>query len=648
MKQRIFNILSFIIVILPFMATIGGSATAFTATKDTQIVTLHKYAFDTTSQALPDIENDGTDKAADITKNNNAKPLQGIRFTAYDVTENYVTSRKKGADNETTFKVLKDLKATDLTSNQSYDFAATDNSGVTSQELPVTSTVNGKEENAVYVIMEAASKGDVQVASNMVISLPFYEKDGTTPMSNVNLYPKNTLNLVNLDFTKYGVTGDNKVNPLAGANFVLKNAEGQYLNKTLANGVLPTFGDQVDNTDVAKFTSDKAGKVSTEQLFSQGLALSDGDYTYEELSDNATGTTVGNEKDLTVDDTTHHVYHIGSEAKKTITFTVNAGKITNVRSFDKSEAASTEKAVYNYEVPAPKKNVEKTVNDNGIDINAPIQYTVTENIPLDIATYTQFALTDTPDKALEIDTANTITATVTASDGKTTTVTPKFVKNTDGFTLDFFAVADAKAAVQASPGGSVTFKYSAKVKQGVSPEADINNEISFANNHTPIGNKTTKKIHTYGAQFVKQDAYDSSKTLAGAEFMVLNEDKTKYRTSDDNWKTYTEGTTPTDAAILKSDKTGKFAVTGLQVGTYNLKETKAPTDYQLPAKPYTDFKVTPTSFSKTTELKTIVNTQKGVLPHTGGIGIILFILVGIAIIGMTIVYFKKRQQQLNA
>jgi LPXTG-motif cell wall-anchored protein len=109
----------------------------------------------------------------------------------------------------------------------------------------------------------------------------------------------------------------------------------------------------------------------------------------------------------------------------------------------------------------------------------------------------------------------------------------------------------------------------------------------------------------------------------------------------------TEHLIPEDAKILTSDVDGAFEVIGLATGNYNLKEIKAPADYQLPAQPYTEFKVTETSYSDAQQVLTVVNTQKGILPHTGGIGIFAYVLGGLAIIGIAVFYFKKRNH-LNA
>ncbi|HFM6640152.1 SpaA isopeptide-forming pilin-related protein [Enterococcus faecium] len=99
---------------------------------------------------------------------------------------------------------------------------------------------------------------------------------------------------------------------------------------------------------------------------------------------------------------------------------------------------------------------------------------------------------------------------------------------------------------------------------------------------------------------------------------------------------------------LISDSEGKFSIEGLKQGAYCLQETKAPEGYALPKNEaaYTEFTVDddPTTSDETT----IDNQPKGILPSTGGMGIIVFILVGTALVGGAVIYFKKRHQETEA
>lgn len=118
--------------------------------------------------------------------------------------------------------------------------------------------------------------------------------------------------------------------------------------------------------------------------------------------------------------------------------------------------------------------------------------------------------------------------------------------------------------------------------------------------------------------------------------------------------------TKSERVKLISDGQGKFEITGLAYGTYYLQETKAPKGYALNEARYkfvvkagsykaTTGGVTYASDDKLTETTVggaqRVDNKKVTIPQTGGIGTVIFTVVGIGLMAGAVMAMKKNREE---
>ncbi|MFM0682189.1 isopeptide-forming domain-containing fimbrial protein [Streptococcus suis] len=221
--------------------------------------------------------------------------------------------------------------------------------------------------------------------------------------------------------------------------------------------------------------------------------------------------------------------------------------------------------------------------------------------------------------------------------------------------------------------------------------------INVKNTKNPNPNPLTPEepeVITYGKRFIKtDDATDTNavKKLVGAEFIVTNANGTEFLALKD--RTVQEAAInaykATEAAYvaavnkketaniptLKADRDaayeamnmqwewvtaqdkaftfvssadGHFEVKGLNAGAYQLVETKAPDGYALLTSPI-PFEVGPGTWKDTSATaidgRARVNNKKVTIPQTGGIGTLVFTVVGLSAMVFAFIAMKKRQSE---
>ncbi|HFI0917700.1 TPA: SpaH/EbpB family LPXTG-anchored major pilin [Streptococcus suis] len=279
--------------------------------------------------------------------------------------------------------------------------------------------------------------------------------------------------------------------------------------------------------------------------------------------------------------------------------------------------------------------------------------------------YNTFGLIDTHDTTLTFDPKGTHklevagTTTVLTEGEKadyTIVVGEPAVEGKDTFKVKLTQDGIDKLATHG--GKTLEFTYTMKLNaQAVMDSKNVNKvtveygrkEGTFNDVVTTPGNE--KEVYTGGYRFIKTDV-STNKPLAYAEFVVRDADATtaKYLKIDDTTKEISWVNSVTDATIFKTGEDGIVDIKGLTYGTYYLEETKAPTDYvKLTKRIGFDVKFDSYTLHTTTtptEVKehNVANTPKGFLPQTGGAGIILFVALGAAMVGLAGVYFTSRRK----
>ncbi|WP_099833140.1 SpaH/EbpB family LPXTG-anchored major pilin [Streptococcus suis] len=228
----------------------------------------------------------------------------------------------------------------------------------------------------------------------------------------------------------------------------------------------------------------------------------------------------------------------------------------------------------------------------------------------------------------------------------------------------------------------------------VEPGADKGHILTVTNNPSdnppPIVPEQPKVI-THGKRFIKTDNQDNfgGEKLLGAEFVVTN-DQNQYlalksaTTQAEALRNYNQAEQDYIAAVKAnngqadtkkatrdaayealnmqwewvqdenqafkfiSSKDGKFEVKGLKAGSYHLKETKAPEGYALPSDKI-QFTVNRGSWGSGEEVNTTnfqqVKNKKITIPQTGGIGTVVFTVVGLSTMVFAFIAMKKRQAE---
>lgn len=243
---------------------------------------------------------------------------------------------------------------------------------------------------------------------------------------------------------------------------------------------------------------------------------------------------------------------------------------------------------------------------------------------------------------------------------------------------DLKALAKAK---QISAGAEIKVTFTAKLNTNarIGNPGNVNEmKLKYSNNPNDNNSKGETPwdkvvVFTYELDTTKVDGTDTTKVLKDAEFKLYRKNSSNtneyVKVEDGKVKGWT--TNADEASVLKSGNDGKFVVKGLDDGTYYLKETKAPSEYNLLASDIkleikatttngqnwngTDEALTAieikvndgntTSGTNGTVSTTVENNKGSVLPSTGGIGTTIFYVIGgILMVGAGVILVSRRRR----
>lgn len=330
-----------------------------------------------------------------------------------------------------------------------------------------------------------------------------------------------------------------------------------------------------------------------------------------------------------------------------------------------SSLVSVDKADKTIVLKGEAPSIEKTADKETVEIGEIVTYTIKGIIP-DTTGYEQYiykihdTLTDGLDfvkdaKGTPIDTVSTYPVSVQIGVGNTTVQNAQLSgKNNRTMTLDLSQWIKDN---QTRKGQEFTVTYYAKVNSAAVVETKNSASLEYGNdsNNTITTTPSEVKTPTYPMHIKKTDSHDT--LLAGAKFRLYKQETDAEAANDQAIKVTGQNGSYTVAPDQTTEKnmdmisvetevdTGyNLKLNGLAAGTYWLVETEAPAGYNKLTAP---IKVTITK-SKTQDVNgwtiatdknnvtdkiiKVVNTTGTILPGTGGMGTVLFTVIGVALV----------------
>ena len=266
------------------------------------------------------------------------------------------------------------------------------------------------------------------------------------------------------------------------------------------------------------------------------------------------------------------------------------------------------------------------------------------------------------------------TVEITNGDGSTPQVINNYTLDPNDPQSSFkLSIDDVKTCVpDLNKGATITVTYTAHLNDnatvntaGGPATTDNKNRVylEYSNNpriDTSLDQTTTSEVCVYTYQLNNTKYHDDDtqgNELGGAGFKLYSDADCKNEVKlyqKDNFYFPIKDATDKDAVeMMISGQDGQFNVKGLDAGTYYLKETNPPTDYNACADKKIVISATHTEYNVTLSGESnlnnkIINKKAGgiTLPSTGGIGTTLFYVIGggLMVAAAVLLITKKRME----
>ncbi|MBO0437891.1 SpaH/EbpB family LPXTG-anchored major pilin [Vagococcus fluvialis] len=608
MKNKVVRIMMSFIGMILLGAIFSQEVKAEETNSDKAQIVLHKKQMIN----MPDqIQNTGNE----MTEFDKYEPLSGMEFKLYDATKEFYQLRQNNLSSNEAIRRIQAYKPEELEGHQALLTEKTNSKGELTFE--VNKKVDGKD--AVYLIVET-DVAHVIESADLVVAFPVYEMtdQGTytdKELDTIHLYPKNMISNSGVLKVIKKASYDNTVY-LDGAKFIVSREQDGGSTEYLKDSKSGIYTWSTNEKDAYKFVTGNK-------------------YTH---GDNKILEAEGPKGEINIEGLPYGTYKV-TEVEAPDNASMIAGEIEHEVTITETQS-KVEVSVINDKVKVDKTSDE---NNQSIEIGQRIGYTINSNIPMGIKDkhsdgrnkYETYKLVDKHSKELTFENTATGEFAYQLFDGEDLISPDKYTveENENGFIVSI----NADYIPELTPNGILKFTYFMYLNENAVPGTDYQNTVDVEVGDLTDVSKPVK-VKTGGAKFQKIDVDDNNLGLQGAEFVILNKDQ-EYLIMDQE-KNVKWTTNESEATKFVSGEDGIFEVTGLAYGTYELKETKAPEGYVLLSKPI-EFKVNKDSYEKDNSL-TITNKHKGSLPLTGGMGTVVFIVGGLSVFGLVILYFRRR------